>query len=149
MRNTGELISRFRDQGRKVTPQRELVFRILENNTFHPTAESVYMTAVQTMPTISLKTVYQVLNDLRDLGEIQAIEVGGGALRFDPNVDDHHHLVCRTCGGVTDVDIDASGIGVPRSKRQGFSIDAVEVVFRGVCIRCKRAAEPARESVVP
>ena len=119
MRNTGELISRFREQGRKVAPQRELVFRILENNSLHPTAESVYMTAVRTMPTISLKTVYQVLNDLRDLREIQAIEVGGGALRF------------------------ASGIGVPRSKRQGFSIDAVEVVFRGVCVRCKRTSESA------
>jgi Fe2+ or Zn2+ uptake regulation protein len=143
MRNAGELIERFRAEGLKVTPQRELVFRILENNSFHPTAESVYVTAMKTMPTISLKTVYQVLNDLRELGEIQAIEIGGGSLRFDPNVDDHHHLVCRACGLVSDVEIDPGVVGIPRSKRQGFTIDAVEVVFRGMCFDCKQSDQPS------
>ena len=104
----------------------------------HPTADAVYAAAVATMPTISLKTVYQVLNDLRELGEIQTIEVGTGSLRFDPNTSDHHHLVCRECGLVSDVEVDASDLAIPRSKRSGFTIDAVEVTFRGQCADCKR-----------
>ena len=124
------------------------MFRLLENNASHPTADSVYAAAVHTMPTISLKTVYQVLNDLRELGEIQTIEVGTGAIRFDPNMGDHHHLVCRVCGMVSDIDVDASDLAVPRARRLGFRIDAVEVTFRGLCATCKRASPepPARPS---
>jgi Fe2+ or Zn2+ uptake regulation protein len=142
MRSTVELIEHFRAQGLKVTPQRELVFRLLENNTGHPTADSVYAAAAATMPTISLKTVYQVLNDLRELGEIQTIEVGTGAIRFDPNTGEHHHLVCRSCGLVRDIDVDASELSVPRARRLGYTIEAVEVTFRGVCADCRRL--PAR-----
>ena len=56
------------------------------------------------METISLKTVYQTLYDLAELGEIATLDVGTGMTRFDPNVDDpHHHLVCRSCGSVRDL----------------------------------------------
>ena len=140
MRNRDELVERFRAEGLKVTPQRELVFRLLENNTTHPTAESVHAAAVASMPTISLKTVYQVLHDLRDLGEIQSIEVGTGAIRFDPNVDDHHHLVCRTCGMVSDVRVDLSDLAIPSARGFGFTVDAVEVTFRGQCSNCATLA---------
>ena len=67
------------------------------------------------MPNVSLKTVYQTLNDLAELGEITALDLGTGAARFDPNVEStHHHLVCRSCGKVRDVEADFSGLQVPR-----------------------------------
>ena len=75
MRSSDELTALFRERGLKITPQRELVFRLLDGNVSHPTAEAVYSAALEFMPMISLKTVYQVLNDLRGLGEIQSIEV--------------------------------------------------------------------------
>ena len=58
------------------------------------------------MPSISLRTVYQTLNDLAEMGEIQALDLGTGSTRFDPNIDEHHHLVCERCGLVRDVALD-------------------------------------------
>ncbi len=134
-----EMVDRFRAEGLKVTPQRELVFRLLHGNQMHPSADVVYAAARETMPMISLKTVYQVLHDLRELGEIQTIEVGTGSLRFDPNTEDHHHLVCGSCGRVADVHVDTTDLTLSRSQRSGFEVEAVEVTFRGTCASCRTA----------
>jgi Fe2+ or Zn2+ uptake regulation protein len=131
-----ELVDLFRSEGLKATPQRDLVFRLLHNNPTHPTAEAIYSAAAVTMPTISLKTVYQILNDLRELGEIQSLDFATGATRFDPNIGDHHHLVCRHCGAIFDVHIDDSDLSLPQSQRHGFVVDDVEVTFRGLCAQC-------------
>jgi Fe2+ or Zn2+ uptake regulation protein len=132
-----ELAALFRSKGLKVTPQRELVFRLLHGNTAHPTAEAVYSAAAEVMPMMSLKTVYQVLNDLRALGELQSIEVGSGAVRFDPNTSDHHHLVCTSCGALHDVDVDTSALALSRAQRQGFALTDIDVTFRGLCATCR------------
>src|SRR4051794_9824886 len=105
MRTPAELTTLFRAQGLKVTPQRQAIFRILHGHEAlgtadHPTADSVYASARVEMPTISLRTVYQTLNDLSAMGEVQALDLGTGSVRFDPNLDVHHHLVCESCGRV-------------------------------------------------
>jgi Fe2+ or Zn2+ uptake regulation protein len=136
VRTPTELSQRLRAEGRKVTPQREAVFRVLAGNEGHPTAESVHAAVTAELPMVSLRTVYQVLNDLTDLGEIQAIEVGTGAARFDPNVEPHHHLVCTVCGRVRDVPAHA----VPAVDVGGFIVERAEIVFRGRCDTCAPAA---------
>src|SRR5674476_309204 len=104
MRTPEELTDLFRASGRKVTAQRQCIFRILQGDETHPSAEAVHAAASQEMETISLKTVYQTLHDLAELGEIAALDVGTGMIRFDPNVDDpHHDLVCRHGGKVRDL----------------------------------------------
>ena len=60
------------------------------------------------MPGISLRTVYQTLTDLIEMGELQPVTLGTGAARFDPNVADHHHGVCDVCGAILDVYVDGS-----------------------------------------
>ena len=73
------------------------------------------------MPNVSLKTVYQTLHDLAELGEISALDLGTGSARFDPNVESsHHHLVCRSCGKVRDVDADFPELAGSRRSRAGF-----------------------------
>jgi Fur family transcriptional regulator, stress-responsive regulator len=139
VRTPAELTVLFRSKGLKVTPQRELVFRLLHGNTSHPTADAVYNAAVEVMPMMSLKTVYQVLNDLKALGELQTIEVGTGAARFDPNTGDHHHLVCNGCGVVHDIEINASDLALAHGQRHGFSVSDVEITFRGLCPTCRPA----------
>jgi Fe2+ or Zn2+ uptake regulation protein len=140
VKSPAELVDLFRSEGLKATPQRDLVFRILHDNHTHPTAEAIYIAATTTMPTISLKTVYQVLNDLRELGEIQSLDFGTGAARFDPNIGDHHHLVCTSCGAIFDVHMDDTELALPRSQRHGFVVDDVEVTFRGRCGQCRSNA---------
>src|ERR1700722_15171582 len=138
MQSPGELTDLFRANGRKITSQRQCIFKALEGDVTHPSAERVYERGRDDMPNVSLKTVYQTLNDLADLGAIAVLDVGTGSARFDPNVETtHHHLVCRSCGKVRDVATDFPGLKVSRRATQGFEVDSAEVVFRGLCDECK------------
>lgn len=138
MKNVDELTEMFRAGGRKVTPQRQCIFRLLQGHEAHPSAEDVYAEAREEMPTISLKTVYQTLNDLAELGELTVLDLGTGSARFDPNVEaNHHHLVCTSCGKVRDLHADFSSVRVPTGSAEGFSVGRAEVVFRGLCSDCR------------
>lgn len=148
MKSVEVLTHQFRARGLKVTPQRQSIFRALSSTTLHPTAESVYATVSAEMPTISLRTVYQTLNDLAAMGELSALDVGTGSTRFDPNLEPHHHLVCDVCGRVDDLHADFPGVEVPRStEAEGFQVTATEIVFRGRCADCaSRSSRPQQPS---
>jgi Fe2+ or Zn2+ uptake regulation protein len=139
VRTPAELTEAFRRRGLKITPQRQCIFRILHDTGVHPTAEAVYAVAAAEMPSISLRTVYQTLNDLAAMGEIQTLDVGTGSTRFDPNISDHHHLVCDRCGTVRDVELDTSALRLPAGVLDGFGVGRVDVVFRGRCAACRSA----------
>jgi len=137
VKTVDELTGRFRAEGLRVTPQRQAIFRLLQDNVEHPTVESLYESARAAMPTISLKTVYQTVHDLEGLGEVALLDVGTGSVRVDPNVEDaHHHLICTRCGKVRDVLVDVASVRIPARERRGFTVDDVEVNFRGVCDEC-------------
>lgn len=135
MKTPAELTDRFRSQGLKVTPQRQAIFSVLFDNHVHPTAEAVHAEIIKDLPMVSLRTVYQTLNDLTAMGELGHIHVGTGSTRFDPNVEPHHHLVCDSCGRVVDV---AAGpaIDVSPGTHDGFTVTRTEIVFRGLCATC-------------
>jgi Fe2+ or Zn2+ uptake regulation protein len=136
-----ELSERFRAEGLRVTPQRQVIFRLLQGNDEHPTVEALYESARSNMPTISLKTVYQTVHDLEAMGEVTLLDLGTGSVRVDPNVGvRHHHLICTRCNKVRDVVVDIGTLNVPAKARQGFHVDDVEVHFRGVCDECASAA---------
>jgi Fe2+ or Zn2+ uptake regulation protein len=130
-----ELAAAFRARGLKVTPQRQLLFSLLDGNTTHPTAELLYARASELMPGISLRTVYTTLGDLADMGELQSVVLGSGATRFDPNVDDHHHGVCTGCGAVVDLYVDGAD-DLLVDANAGFTPVAASIVFQGTCAAC-------------
>ena len=137
MKSSDQLTMLFRERGLRVTPQRQVIFRLLYGDDAHPTVESLYERAVAEMPTMSLKTVYQTVHDLEALGEVDVLDLGTGSLRVDPNVEHpHHHLVCRSCGRVRDLPIEFDGLRVPGRYRRDFTVDAVQVIFRGRCDNC-------------
>ena len=150
MRSPAELSTAFRAGGLKVTPQRQLLFRLLHDNTSHPTAEALFALASEQMPGISLRTVYQTLTDLTAMGDLQAFDFGSGATRFDPNVGSHHHIVCRVCHDVADVyvtSVDDDGApALEVAGLNGFTIDRSDIVFHGVCSTC---ASPSAISPTP
>ena len=113
----------------------QLLFRLMHDNTMHPTAEALFSDASTQMPGISLRTVYQTLTDLAAMGELRLIDVGAGAVRFDPNVDDHHHVVCELCGDVRDVYVaDSQNLSI--DGLDGFAIDSTSILFHGSCAKC-------------
>ncbi|MFC0082562.1 Fur family transcriptional regulator [Aciditerrimonas ferrireducens] len=139
MRTPGELVEAFRAQGRRVTAQRQCIFEVLQGDASHPTAEAVYERVRARIGTISLKTVYQTLHELVHLGEVAALDLGTGRVRFDPNVTRaHHHLVCRSCGEVRDLHAELADLPeLPAEAAQGFVVGPAEVVFRGLCPACQ------------
>jgi Fe2+ or Zn2+ uptake regulation protein len=137
MKDVQTLTTIFREHGLRVTPQRQAIFRLLEGDGSHPTVESLFDRARVDMATISLKTVYQTVHDLEELGEVRILDLGTGSVRVDPNVEDeHHHLLCTTCGRVRDLAVDLPGLHVPIRYRRGFTVDDVQVIFRGRCDKC-------------
>jgi Fur family peroxide stress response transcriptional regulator len=137
------LIEVYRETNRKITPQRLAVFRILDSNTSHPTAEEIYAEVKNQIGNVSLKTVYQTLNELESLDQIQIIDVGTGTSRYDPNVNClHQHFVCKKCSKVKDVDLDVSTDLLDSIDRNNidFKVDKVEIVLRGLCDSCEKSS---------
>ena len=142
-----ELTDRFRARGLRVTPQRQVIFQLLSGNVEHPTVEALYESARSEMPTISLKTVYQTVHDLEDMGEVRLLDVGTGSVRVDPNVEHpHHHMICTTCGRVRDVVVDVAELEIPSDESQGFRVADVQVHFRGECSECAHPVSDRNQS---
>ncbi|MEQ8765211.1 MAG: Fur family transcriptional regulator [Planctomycetota bacterium] len=127
----------IRDRGLRVTAQRLAVLRAVWARP-HCTADDVNENVRSEIGSISRQAVYDALGTLADHGLIRRIQPAGSPALFDPRAgDNHHHLVCRTCGQVEDVDctvgqapcLDAS---LPASYR----IDEAEVTFWGTCPAC-------------
>jgi Fe2+ or Zn2+ uptake regulation protein len=144
VRSAPELRDHLRANGRRVTVQRELIAGLLRGNAAHPTAESLHAAAVAVMPSLSLKTVYLVLHELEELGEVRVITSAGGPSRFDPNTGDHQHLLCTGCGRLHDVILDRPVPSLPNGQFPGFDVSGADVLYRGTCPDCRAAsAKPA------
>jgi Fe2+ or Zn2+ uptake regulation protein len=138
----------LRDRGWRLTPQRRVVAQVLEGDHVHLSAESVHALAIELLPEISLATVYNTLNELVVMGEVNAVTVSGGAKRYDPNVTEHHqHLVCIHCGELRDVQpLGEDGLRLPRQQGHGYRVVDVDMVFRGLCQRCRDETAPGRRA---
>jgi Fur family transcriptional regulator, stress-responsive regulator len=121
----------------RLTAQRRVVAEAFAGEHVHLTAEDVLARARRRMPEISLATVYNTLNELVALGEIQSVQAGRGRPRYDPTAIAHDHLVCLGCGAIHDV-YRRRRAELPRGERYGHEIVAQETVFKGYCPRCRR-----------
>ncbi|MFF6782849.1 transcriptional repressor [Streptomyces sp. NPDC012510] len=94
---------------------------------------------------ISLQAVYEALNALADAGLVRRIEPPGSPALYEGRVgDNHHHLVCRSCGAVVDVDCAVGHAPcLTASDDQGFAIDEAEVIYWGLCPACSEVSSSA------
>jgi len=127
------------DRGLRLTPQREVLLRVLSETTGHPTADEMVQRVREALPTVSHATVYRNLQELVREGLIRTLEVAGTAVQFEVNPDDHHHFVCRRCGHVWDVYLSSLDVRVNRRRTEmnGFQVDRSDVQLRGVCAGCR------------
>lgn len=136
MREPSKIETLFRSRGLRITPQRQQIFQVLAGENRHTTAEVVWEEVRTQLPAISLKTVYETLHELMELRELQRIDIGGGATRFDTNCVEHHHLVCQRCGVIRDLHADYRALDIPNGENHGFQVSTAEVIFRGLCGEC-------------
>jgi Fe2+ or Zn2+ uptake regulation protein len=135
----------YRRRGLRVTPQRQAIFRAMTSDAHHRTAEDVYAEVRTEQPMISLRTVYQALNDLAAMGELSALHLGAGATWFDPNLEPHQHLVCDRCGRIEDVHHEFDEVVLPAPIAETFTVSTTEIVFRGHCADCSSDPSHDRE----
>lgn len=122
----------------KYSKQREVIRQAMAGSTAHPTADMVYEWVRRGNPSISLATVYRNLNCLAQSGELRKIHVAVGADRFDGQTHRHSHLVCRSCGEMSDLDPKVMG-SISEDIRQatGFLPSEDDIVIYGVCEKCR------------
>ncbi len=126
--------------GLKMTPQRLAIVKIFAGDESHPTAQELFERLRGEFPSMSFATVYNTLDALVSSGLGGTLRLGGAA-RFDPNTSAHHHAVCDRCGTVHDIPAETlapSSATVRRLRKSagGFSVRAIERVYRGLCAKC-------------
>jgi Fur family ferric uptake transcriptional regulator len=127
----------LRQRGIQVTAQRLAVLRAVAGQP-HITADGVAESVRSEIGAISLQSVYDALALLAAEGLIRRIQPAGAPARFEDRVgDNHHHLICRTCGRVVDVDCAVGAAPcLTAADARGYEIDEAEVVYWGRCPDC-------------
>ena len=141
-----------KNAGVKLTHQRLAIFRELAATEEHPDADSIFRAVQQRMPTVSVDTVYRTLWMLHDLGLVTTLGPQRDGVRFDANLEQHHHYVCVRCGLVRDFEsADLNALHVPEAVKELGSIADAHVEVRGVCTKCltQRTGEPSGNASTP
>jgi len=145
----GRRLERFKaackNAGVKLTHQRLEIFREIAGSTEHPDAEAVLRGVRARVPTVSLDTVYRTLWLLDGLGLITTVGPRRESVRFDPNLEHHHHYVCVQCGLAKDFEsAELDVLAIPASVKKLGSVETTHVEVRGLCARCAKEIAPGR-----
>jgi Fur family ferric uptake transcriptional regulator len=121
----------------RVTRPRLAVLAALHDHP-HVDTETVIGLVRSALPTVSHQAVYDVLRALTQAGLVRRIQPAGATARYESRVgDNHHHVVCRSCGTIADI---ACAVGhspcLTASGDHGFAVDEAEVVYWGICPDC-------------
>ena len=138
MKKDKALLETLRERGYRLTPQRMMVVEAIEGSADHISAEEIHAIARTRYPYLNISTVYRTLDLLKEKGLVAETDLGGGRFVYHPaGKAHHHHLVCRTCGGVTD--IDASVFDRLRDDirdKYGFDAEFEHIAVFGTCKDC-------------
>lgn len=121
----------------RVTKPRVAVVEAVERFP-HADTESIIAAVREDIPEVSHQAVYDSLRVLTDLGVLRRIQPAGSVARYETRVgDNHHHLVCRSCGAVVDVDCAVGQAPcLTASQTHGYRLDEAELIYWGTCPTC-------------
>ena len=132
------ITGRFRESGRKVTPQRVAVFEVLCERGGHPTVDQIYREVRKRFPMISLNTVYQIMEALVEMKIVSPVSHGQEAARYETDSAPHHHAICVLCKRIVDVfDPTLGRVRPPRAVKDRFEVLSHRVEFFGYCEDCQ------------
>ena len=135
--STADLERRLRGASLRVTAPRLAVLAAVDAHP-HADTDSVIGAVRTELPAVSHQAVYDVLRALTAAGLVRRIQPSGSVARYEARVgDNHHHVVCRSCGTIADVDCAVGEAPcLAASEDRGFVIDEAEVTYWGVCREC-------------
>ena len=131
----------LRQHGLQVTAQRLALLRALAVRP-HSTADDIYTVVRSDIGAVSRQAVYDTLAVLTDKGVLRRIQPAGSPARYEDRVgDNHHHLICRACGRMVDVDCAVGDTPcLTAADDSGYEVDEAEVIYWGRCPECAGAA---------
>lgn len=140
MPTTSELERLLRDAGLRVTRPRVAVLSTVYDRP-HTDTHSIIDRVRADLGEVSTQAVYDVLSALHEARLVRRIQPQGSVARYESRVgDNHHHVVCRSCGAIADVDcVVGEAPCMSASDDHGFVIDEAEVVYWGLCPQCSSA----------
>ncbi len=121
------------------TLQKKIVFDIFSQMNNHPSAGMVYEEVNKIHPNISRATVFRILAEAADEGKILRLKLNDSSDRYDITTCRHHHIVCKNCGAVADVDLEFDDSTLLRGAvgHEGFLIESSHIEFLGICSECQ------------
>lgn len=139
-------VARLRAAGLRVTAPRLAVLAALPDGR-HLDVDTVASTARERLGSLSTQAVYDILRAFTAAGLVRRIEPAGSPALFESRVgDNHHHVVCRSCGETADVDCAVGGAPcLTPSSTSGFVLDEAEVTYWGLCPACQQSERPQSE----
>lgn len=132
----------LREAGLRVTRPRVAVLTAVAGHP-HADASELLAAAREDLPDVSHQAVYDSLHTLTAAGLVRCIQPSGATARYETRVgDNHHHLVCRSCGAIVDVDCKAGEAPcLTPADDHGYAVDEAEVVYWGLCPGCRATTE--------
>lgn len=132
------LDSALQERGYRLTPQRLMILEAVERSPNHASAEEIYDQVRAKYPYINISTIYRTLELFRDLSIVTETDLGG-VKRYHPvGNGQHHHLVCRECGTLTELDDQIlTPVKEQIFREHGFRADLSHLAILGVCARCR------------
>lgn len=143
MPNTSDAEQLLREATMRVTRPRAAVLAAVYEHP-HADTDSIIGLIRRELPDVSTQAVYDVLRALTSAGLVRRIEPSGSPARYESRVgDNHHHVICRSCGAIADVDcaVDYTPC-LTASDDHGYVIDEAEVIYWGICPTCLTPAPP-------
>ncbi len=140
------LVSTLRRHGLRVTRPRLALLAVLEEQP-HAEAEQLAALVRERLGTISTQAVYDALNAFAHAGIVRRVEPTGSPALYETRTgDNHHHIVCRACGVIADVDCAVGAAPcLDPLQAHGFVLDEAEVTYWGLCPDCQQSPEDSTE----
>ena len=135
-----QVLSKLKERGQRITPQRLAILRTLVKSDGHPSVEEIYSVVVKDFPTTSLATVYKTITLLKDLGEVLELEFSHGSNRYDGiKPFPHPHVVCNSCKKIADPDLESlNAMTAEVSEQTGYKVINHRLDFYGLCPECQK-----------
>ena len=145
---------RLRQAGLRVTRPRLAVLGVLDqagDDGRHLRVSEIVERIRDGLGDVSTQAVYDCLDALSRAGMVRRVETAGSPARYEARVgDNHHHVVCRICGDMSDVDCAVGEAPcLDASDTHGFVVDEAEVTYWGLCPRCQQTSHPSMSSTTP
>ncbi|MDR6227620.1 peroxide-responsive transcriptional repressor PerR [Desmospora profundinema] len=131
-------VEQLKSTGVRMTPQRYAILEYLLTSLGHPTADDIYKALEGRFPNMSVATVYNNLRVFKEAGLVRELTYGDSSSRFDANMHEHYHIICRECGKIVDFEYPSLiKVEEEAAKVTGFQVENHRMEIYGRCRSCQ------------